>query len=443
MAIAPPLPASVLLHFLVAVVVLLAVARTLGALSVQFGLPSIVGELFTGVLLGPSLLGWIAPDVASWILPSAPEQMHLLDAVAQLGLLLLVGLTGTHIDMTTVRRQGRTVAIVSLSGLLIPLGLGIALGFGLVSVLGGASLTGPLVFSLFLGVAMCVTAIPVIAKTLTDMRLLHRNIGQLTLSAGMIDDTVGWLLLSLVSAAATTGIALGHIGLSVIVMIGFVLVAALVGRPVLRWVTARTTRSDSPGPTLGVAVIAIVGCAAATHAAHLEAIFGAFVAGIVLATTGTAVQKRLAPLRTVTLSVLAPLFLATAGLRMDLTALTELPVLGAAMLVLVVAIAGKFAGAYLAARLCRLSRWEGLALGAGMNSRGVVEVIIALTGLRLGVLSTAGYTVIVLVALVTSLMAPPLLRFAMNHVEQDETERLRALEHAVWAGAAKHTGSPG
>ena len=430
----PPLPADMLLHFLLSLLVLLALARLLGALAERVGLPAIVGELLTGVLLGPSLLGWLAPGAAGWLLPAEPAQMHLLDGVGQIGLLLLVALTGTHLDLRSVRRRCRTAVTVSLGGLLIPLGSGIALGFALAGALAADGPMAPAVFPLFLGVAMCVTAIPVIAKTLTDMGLLHRNIGQLTLAAGMVDDAVGWLLLSVVSAAATVGVSTGQITLSVAYLIGFVLLAAVVGRPVVRWVMARTTRSASPGPTMAAATVVVLGGAALTHALHMEAIFGAFVAGIVLATAGPQVQERLAPLRTVTLSVLAPIFLATAGLRMDLTALARPDVLLAALAVLGVAIVGKFVGAYLGARISRLTRWEGLALGAGMNARGVVEVIVALTGLRLGVIDTAGYTVIVLVAVVTSLMAPPLLRYAMNRVGQDEEERLREIDHAAWAG---------
>lgn len=434
----PPLPADTLLRLLVGLLVLLALARLLGAVAERVGLPAIVGELLTGVLLGPSLLGRLAPGVAGWLVPAGAAQMHLIDAVGQLGLLLLVAVTGTHLDLRSVRRQGRAALGVSLCGLLIPLGLGIALGIALTGTLSAqgpsASPAAGALFPLFLGVAMCLSAIPVIAKTLTDMGLLHRDIGQLTLAAGMVDDTIGWLLLSVVAAAATTGATTGQIGLSFVSVLGFVLLAAVVGRPLVRRVMARATRAASAGPTVAAAVLIILAGSAATHALHMEPIFGAFVAGIVLAAAGPAVLERLAPLRTVTLSVLAPLFLATAGLRMDLTALGDPGVLLAALAVLAVAILGKFAGAYLGARISGMGRWEGLAMGAGMNARGVVEVVVALTGLRLGVIDTAGYTVVVLVALVTSLMAPPLLRIAMNHVEQTEEERLRAVVHATWAG---------
>jgi Kef-type K+ transport system membrane component KefB len=162
-----------------------------------------------------------------------------------------------------------------------------------------------------------------------------------------------------------------------------------------------------------------------THALGLEAIFGALVAGILIRTAGPRVLERLAPLRTMVMAVLAPLFFATAGLRMDLTALADPTVALTAAVLLLLAIAGKFAGAYIGAWLSGLNRWEALALGAGMNSRGVVEVIIALVGLRLGVLSTPSYTIVVLIAVVTSLMAPPILRFAAARIDVTDDELLR------------------
>jgi Kef-type K+ transport system membrane component KefB len=138
-------------------------------------------------------------------------------------------------------------------------------------------------------------------------------------------------------------------------------------------------------------------------------------------------RERLAPLRTFVMAVLAPLFFATAGLRMDLTALAQPAVLAAALLVLAIAIAGKFAGAYLGARAARLPHWDAVALGAGLNARGAIEVIIAIVGLQLGVLTTATYTIIVLVAIVTSLIAPPMLRFAARHIEVTDEEHARGL----------------
>ena len=429
-----PLASHQLLIFILEVATLLALAFALGRIAVRLKMPAVVGELLAGVILGPSLLGFLAPGFSGWLMPSEPAQMHLLDAAAQIGVLLLVGVTGSHFDLAMLRRRRATAARISISGLVVPLAMGIGLGLVLpASLLAGDTERG--VFALFLGVAMCVTAIPVIAKTLSDLRLLHRDVGQLTLAAGLVDDAVGWFLLSVVSALATVGISTGKVSLSVLYLVGFVVFAFVVARPVVRWTMQRADRSGQSGPTIAITVITILLGAATTQALGMEAIFGAFVAGIIVGAPNAANRRKLAPLSAVVLWVFAPLFLASAGLRMDLTSLAHGTTALAALAILAVAIVGKFAGAYLGARLSRLSNWEALAMGAGMNARGVVEVVIATTGLRLGVLNTATYTSIVLVAIVTSLMAPPLLRFAMSRVVPSDEERLREAEHQALAEA--------
>jgi Kef-type K+ transport system membrane component KefB len=390
----------------------------------------VVGELTAGVILGPSLLAHVVPGVSNWLFPADADQIHLLDAVGQLGVLLLVGFTGMHIDMKLVRRKGRTAVYVSLGGLLIPLGLGVAVGLVLpASLLSGDK--GELAFALFLGVAMCVSAIPVIAKTLLELRLLHRNIGQLTIGAAAVDDIVGWSLLSVVSAMATTGLRAGHLALTIGSLVAVLLLTLLVGRPVVKAGLTLANKSSDPAVTIAVVVVMLLACAAGTHALGLEPIFGTFLCGILISTSGVLDRTKIAPLRTFVMGVLAPIFFATAGLRMDLTLLAEPAVLLSAVVVLFIAIMGKFVGAYLGARLGKLTHWEGLALGAGLNARGVIEVIVAMVGLRLGVLTTAGYTIIVLVAVVTSLMAPPMLRYAVKRIEVTEDERERERLYAA------------
>ena len=184
-----------LLLFLMQVGLLLLAATLLGSLAVKLNLPAVVGELLAGVILGPSLFGHLMPGLQQWVFPTGGEQAHLLDVVGQIGVLLLVGVTGAHLDLKLVRKRGATAMRISLAGLLIPLGLGIGVAFLLPAKMIGGSTTRP-TFALFIGVALCVSAIPVIAKTLADMGLMHRDIGQLTLTAGMVDDAVGWLLLS-------------------------------------------------------------------------------------------------------------------------------------------------------------------------------------------------------------------------------------------------------
>ncbi|MDQ1644442.1 MAG: hypothetical protein QOJ50_626 [Cryptosporangiaceae bacterium] len=434
-----PIAAHDLLVFLLQVGLLLLLATCLGRLAIRLRLPAVVGELSVGVLLGPTLLAHVAPAVSGWLFPPRAEPVHLLDAVGQVGVLLLVGLTGIHLDLGLVRRRGATAAGVSLGGLLVPLGLGIATGFLLPRELLPAS-ARPVVFALFLGVAMCVSAIPVIAKTLMDLKLLHRNVGQLTLIAGMLDDVAGWVLLSIVSAMAAGAITAGTVVTSIARLAAVVVLALTLGRIVVRRALASAAKSAESGPTVVTVVVLILLAAAGTHALGLEPVFGAFLGGILVGTAGKPDPVKLAPFRTVVVSVLAPLFFATAGLRMDLTVLARPAVLLTGVAVLAVAILGKFAGAYGGARLTGLGRWEALALGAGLNARGVIEVVVAMVGLRLGILSVEVYTIVVLVAIVTSVLAPPVLRIAMARVEQTSDEGIRALEHEAW-GPRAHAGA--
>jgi Kef-type K+ transport system membrane component KefB len=428
-----------LMIFLLQVGLLLALAVVLGRVAVHFRLPAIVGELLAGVLLGPSVLQRALPRLSGWLLPANPAQFHLLDAFGQIGVVLLVGVTGTQLDFGLVRRRGATAVRVAVPGLLLPLALGVAGGFLMPAAL-LAHGSDRVVFALFLGVAMSVSAIPVIAKTLLDMGLLHRNIGQLTMAAGTLDDTFGWLMLSVVAAMATTGLRAATVGRQVGLLVAFLVAVGLVGRPLVRTVMRAASRADGDGPVTGCAVVIMILGAAATQAMGLEAVFGAFVAGIVVGTCGYPDPARLASLRTVALAVIAPVFFATAGLRIDLSALGRPVVLLFALLMLAVAIAGKFAGAFVGAKASRMSGWEAVALGAGMNSRGVVQLVIATVGLQLGVLTTATYTIVVLIAITTSLMAAPILRAAIGHVDDTAEEQLRAV--ALSGGSAGASSAP-
>ncbi|MGW0246330.1 cation:proton antiporter [Nocardia goodfellowii] len=406
-----PIPAHSVLILLVQLCVLLVAARGLGSLALRCGLPRIVGELSAGILVGPSVLGHLAPEIATWLFPVRAEQQHLLDAVGQIGVLLLVGLAGTHLDIGYIRTRAGTAAKVSGAGLVLPLALGVGVGLLAPVPLRPAG-ADPIVFALFLGVALCVSAIPVIAKTLRELNLLHRNIGQLILTAGTIDDAVGWLLLSVVAALAVHGLTAATVFTSIGWLVAVLAVALLVGRPLVRFAIRRARAGDESTRVTAVVVVVLLVGAAATQSVGFEAILGAFVCGVLIRSAG-APAALLQPLDTTVLAVLAPIYFATAGLRMDLSALAEPRLLGISLLILATAVAGKFAGAFLGGYFSGLTRRECVALGAGMNARGVIEVIIAMVGLRMGVLGAEAYTALVLVAVITSVMAPPILRWSL------------------------------
>ena len=426
-----PLGEHELLLLLVQFGLLLLVARAMGQLAVRVGLPSVVGELLAGFVLGPTLLGTIAPGVFEAIFPQEPGQVHLLEVISWIGVLMLLVLTGLETDVGLIARKGKGAAAISLGGIAVPFATGITLGFMLPKEF-NAKPDQQLVFALFIGTAMSISAIPVIAKVLMEMNVIRRDIGQVTLAAGMIDDTVGWILLSVVAGMARSGsVKIGSAVTAVVSVVGVLAFSFLLGkRLVTRVIRAVDNRVGGDMVKITALMVMVLAFASLTQALHLEAVLGAFIVGVLV---GQVKRFDAAPrhaFEQVALGVFAPVFFAASGLRVDLSELFEVKVLAVGLIVLAVAIGGKFIGAYVGARATKLGHWEGLALGAGMNARGAMEIIVATIGLSLGILTPKMYTIILLTAIVTSLMAPPLLRWTLGrvHMTDEEKERLEAEE---------------
>jgi Kef-type K+ transport system membrane component KefB/nucleotide-binding universal stress UspA family protein len=425
-AIIKPLGHHELFLVLVQLSLLLLVSRGLGEFMRRINLPPVVGELLAGVLLGPSLFGWLLPSVQAYIFPKSQTQSDLLAVVSWLGVLFLLIVTGLETDLNLIVRKGKTALLISLGGIIVPFTTGLGLGWLLPESF-VANPDGRLVFSLFIATAMSISAVPVIAKVLMDLKLIRRDIGQVTLAAGMTDDTIGWILLSVVSGLASSGkfdfaTVIHSIGGAVI----FLTLAFTVGRTVvnqiLRWVD-----DYIGGATASLSVVLILSLAAAalTHSLGIEAALGAFVFGILAGQSRRFSREAGHTLEMVTAGFLAPIFFAVAGLKVNLLQLLVPQTLMIGLLVLAVACFGKFTGAYLGSRVGGLSHWEALAMGSGMNARGAMEIIVATIGLSLGVLNQPMYSIIVMVAIVTSLMAPPLLRWTLSKVVMGDEEARR------------------
>ena len=421
-----PLGHHELLLVLVQLSLLLFVSRGVGELMRRFNLPLVVGELLAGVLLGPSLFGWLFPTLQADIFPKSQTQSDLLSVVSWLGVLFLLIVTGLETDLNLIVRKGKTALLISLGGIVVPFGMGFGLGWLLPETF-LANPSARLVFSLFIATAMSISAVPVIAKVLMDLKLIRRDIGQITLAAGMTDDTIGWILLAVVSGLASSGkFDFGTVVNSVGAAVLFIGIAFTLGRTVVnqvfRWVDDNIGGATASLSTL---LILALGAAALTHNLGLEAVLGAFVLGILAGQSRRFNPEAGHTLEVITAGFLAPIFFAAAGLKVNLLQLF-VPQTGAiGLIVLAIACIGKFTGAYIGSRLGGLSHWEGLAMGSGMNARGAMEIIVATIGLSLGVLNQQMYSIIVMVALVTSLMAPPLLRWTLSKVEMGEEEVLR------------------
>ncbi len=421
-----PLGHADLLTFWGQLFVLLLAARALGGAARRVGQPAVLGELAAGVLLGPSVLGALAPGLRAWVFPGDPVQAALVGGVGWMGVFLLLVLVGIETDLELIRRFRRTTAWVVVGSLVLPFVSGAVLGLVLPeSFLGAAGGRGT--FALFMATALCLSALPVIAKILADLDLLRRNIGQISLAAAMVNDVVGWTLLGVIAGLAERG-SVGATDLiwSVSGVGLFLLVASLLGRRIVD-ALLREARRRRVGVGGGLSLVTLItlGFGASAQALGTEALLGAFIAGVLLGRSRFADTEVLGHLETFVLSVIAPLYFATAGLHVDVSLLVQPEILRWSLAVLAVGCASKLVGAFAGARLAGLGRREGLALGVGLNARGAVEIVVASVGLSLGVLSASSYTAVVLLAMATSMMAPPLLRWTLHGWGGGEEERHR------------------
>jgi Kef-type K+ transport system membrane component KefB/nucleotide-binding universal stress UspA family protein len=425
------------LVFLVQIGLLLVVARLLGQLCRRVGQPAVVGELAAGVVLGPSILGRVAPGVFDWVFPPGLVQSGMLFAVGWLGVLLLLVVTGFETDLALISRLGKAAVLVTAGSLLVPFAFGLGGGF-----LAPESLLGEdaerSVFALFLAAALTISSLPVIAKVLSELQLLRRNFGQLTLAVAMANDVIGWVLLGLIAGLAGSGaFDFRDLATTVFGLIVFLALAAAVGQRIVDAVLHEMRRRDiGVGGWVTMAIGIALGLGAVTQALGVEAVLGAFIGGILLGRSRYAKREVEEQLETFTVAIVAPIFFATAGLRVDLSLLADPEIAFWAVVVTVIASVSKFAGSLLGARLSGLATREGLALGTALNARGALEIVIATVGLSLGVLNDASYTIVVIMAIATSVMAPPLLRaitkgWVGSLEEQERLEREQQMARKV------------
>ncbi|MFC6731466.1 cation:proton antiporter [Haladaptatus sp. DYSN1] len=406
MAMAAVLSSETAIFLLLQIVLLLAVARLLGAFTERIGATRVVGELTTGFVLGPSILGVAAPPAYEALF--AVEESASLEVLSLLGLVLLLTLAGIEMEFQLIRRRLRDVVVIGSAGLALPFGLGLGLGL----LVPGSLLVSSsprLVFALFLATALSISAIPVIVRILRDLNVFHQPFGQLTVATAMYTDTLGWVLLSVVVGISRAGsLELGAIGVVLLVLLGFLAVAFTVGQRVVDSVL-RQIGTDGKGQLALVVGTAVLG-SATTIALGIEPALGAFVAGLLISRSGGVKPAVSDTLERVTVGIFAPLFFGIAGLRADLGALADPTVALFGFVTLAVATVGKLAGVYLGATALGYSRTEALGMGAGLNARGAIEIVIATVGLELGILSVEVYTIILSVAILTSAMTAPLLR---------------------------------
>jgi len=398
--------------FIVEVAVLFLAARLGGELAARIGIPLHVGELVLGMMLGPSLLGWIAPDAFEGLFPADPEQRALLDVLSWMGIVMLVMIGGLEARLSILSRARGAVIGSWIGGFTLPFAAGFALGMVFPESL-VPTVVGRPVFALFLATAMSISAIPVIARILIDLDLFRTRTGSVIIAAAVADDTIGWIVLSVVTGLAAGGVAVGSVARTILLTAAFVGLALIVGRFVVDKVLDLGPRLRIPHGNTSL-MFAIVLCfAAVTQAIGVHLVLGAFVAALLIGRSGKVDGRSVAGLREIGMGFFVPFFFAYTGIKVDLTMLRG-SALAFTVAAVVVACLGKVIGGGLGARLGGLPRWEALAVGFGLNARGAMELVIASIGLSVGVLNDATYAMVVLIAVFTTVMTAPLLRWCMG-----------------------------
>ncbi|HET9176391.1 MAG TPA: cation:proton antiporter [Pseudolabrys sp.] len=412
--------------FIGEIVVLMVVGRLLGEAMLRLRQPAVMGQLIAGLILGPSLFGLLLPDLQHALFPKTPEQKAMIDAIAQFGILLLLLLTGMETDLKLVRQTGRASLFASLMGIVIPFVCGVVLG----EMLPDSMLPDPqkrLITSLFLGTALSIASVKIVAMVVREMNFMRRIVGQVIIASAIIDDSIGWIIVSIIFSLALHGsIEPIPLAQSILGTVLFMVASLTIGRRavffVIRWV------NDSFVSEFAVitAILVIMGIMALiTYMIGVHTVLGAFVAGILVGESPILTRHIDEQLRGLITAFFAPVFFGIAGLSADLTILADPEIaLFTAGLVMVASL-GKFGGAFLGAELGGLTRREGFALACGMNARGSTEVIIATVGLSMGALNQNLFTMIVAMAVLTTMAMPPTLRWALNRIPMRKEEKQR------------------
>ena len=433
-------------RLLVALAMLLGLAKLLGELATRWRQPSVLGEILAGVLLGQTVLGQIlAEDTYQWIFPETGAAAIALEGLIALSAILLLLVAGLEVDLSSVWKQGKTTLLVSLTGMVIPFAIGFGIAHFAPKLLGFDLATEGdyhLPFSLFIGIALSITALPVIAKILMDLHMSKSDLGVVVMSSAMVNDLVGWIGFAMILALIPDGsIAVGQavdaaaqavngaesagadtgggpsIATTIVMTLVFLVAMLTVGRAIVhRMLPTIQAYWSWPGGTLMFVMVVAFGAAAVTEALRVHSIFGAFIAGVIIGDSSHLRERTRDTIHQFITHIFAPLFFASIGLRVNFIEAFN-PML--VIIVLVIACAGKILGCYAGAKWAGMTPRESWAVGFGMTARGAMEIILAQLAYNKGLINKELFVAIVIMALVTSLIAGP----AMEKLLQRKVKR--------------------
>ncbi len=421
---------ALLFFTLLQLTVIVIAARVGGEIAIRIGQSAAVGEIIVGILLGPSLFGLLAPDMFKYVFHSgAPEPMQML---SQIGLVLLMFQIGLEFDFSHLRekRNRKTMLWVAAASMVAPFALGYAVGQYSAPILSPDA--HPQASALFIATAFSITALPILGRIMMEFEMTRTPIGVMGISAAAINDVVGWLLLALVTALAISGFDPTTFGLKVLLVGVFFVVSWLAIRPLMKFILRRCGAKEGrlSNNLLGCVLAGIFLSAMTTYQLGIFAIFGGFTMGVLLhdeAAFVKAWRDRIGPF---VLVFFLPIFFTYTGLRTNIGGLDTPQAWGWCALIVFLATLGKYGGAYLAARLTGMNPMESKVLGIMMNTRALMELIVINVGFDLGVISQQMFTILVIMAIFSTVITSPLLRRWLPHIGIPVPASLRAARTA-------------
>lgn len=405
-------PREIVIMFL-ALGLLLGAARILGELAKAFRQPAVVGEIAAGVLLGPTCLGTLAPALSGFLFPQNGPNALVLHGLTTLALVLFLLVAGIEVELSTIWRQGKAALGVGISGILFPFCLGFLSAWAFPDVFGLGELADPFVFALFLGTALSISALPVIAKTLMDLNLYRSELGMIVVTSAVLNDLVGWTVFSMTIGMVTAPGGFGFSGIQgACFALGFALVLVTAGRwlldRILPWLQAR---AGGPGGVLGFTLAFALICGACAEWFGVHALFGSFLLGVALGDSVHLREHTRETIRQFVSFFFAPLFFASIGLQVNFVEHFD-PSL--TLVVLLIACVGKIVGCRVGAKWTKVPNKEAWAISFALNGRGAMEIILGLVALQYGIISQRLFVSLVIVALLTSMASGPAIQVILR-----------------------------
>jgi len=387
---------------------ILLVARLVGLLFKRINQPQVVGEMVAGILLGPSFLGWLSPQTMAALFPV--DSLAFLNAFGQVGLLVFMFLVGLNLDTKLLKSQSHTAVLTSHVSIVVPFFLGALVALYLFPRLSDESVTF-LGFALFMGAAMSVTAFPVLARILSERDMLGSKIGTVAIACAAVDDVTAWTILAFIVVLVRTSAQHGSLLVNVLMTVAYALIMILVVRRLLVWLETRhRVRGKLTHNMIALVLLLVLASSAITEWLGIHTLFGAFLAGAIMPKDRNFVRDLNDKLEGLPVILLLPLFFTSTGLRTSINLVSGAEMWFYCALIIIIATVGKLGASMLSSRLSGMSWREAASIGVLMNTRGLMELVILNIGLDIGVISPALFSMMVLMAIVTTFMTSPLLQ---------------------------------